>query len=390
MGFAYLSGGGGGGAGLGGAIFTFTRSNGIADSQVILTDCTLVSNGAEGGAGGSGEYGNPGSGGDAFGGAIFDLDGLLTLHDDTVDSNVVIPGPGANGASAGMPNARPADGGAVYILAFGNTFDSGDATGASCVLFNSILADSTGGRDLVVQEINGHGTNLAGVQGGTNLVESSDAIHPATIAFSGTEYIGKPDLGPLQDYGGNHIWTMAVKPSPTNQAFGTGNASDPGVAGTTDERGLARLDPTRPAGKNLDLGAFEWNLGDPTMIIPITPPSQGTQGYVIVLVAIKQGKPGRHGHGHVRQKLTLGNTSGSAWVGPVWLAFDGLDPGIMVRDAAGGTAAPGPLGSTALEVVPAGGVWLPGQSLSVVLEFIIPRGKHLHFTPRVLAEPGTP
>jgi hypothetical protein len=254
--FEYL-GAGGGGAGMGGAIFNMGDiaydSYASGCGVVTMIDCTLTANAAQGGNGGFGGNNGAtgGAGGSGFGGAFFNLDGAVALGDSTVDGNNVIAGQG--GASGGngwsVAPAGLADGGAVYNLASGYLIPNGGPNNARLGLWNSILADTIGGYDLVS---NGNGTNHADVVGSTNLVESQNIMGSATLApgviikkFHGVS----PNLGPLQ-YNGGFTPTMAIV-SKSSAAFSNGNPSY-AVNVTNDQRGFDRVVSGR-----LDLGAYE-------------------------------------------------------------------------------------------------------------------------------------
>jgi hypothetical protein len=207
---------------------------------VLLTNCTLTGNSAHGGAG-SGAVGS--SGGSGYGGALFNLDGGVTLNDDTLAANTVSGGSHGTGGSSGQ-----AAGGAVYNLAFGNQIQSGAATSATLVLFNSILSTTRGGPDLASNALNGNSTNTAAITGSANLVQSRDLTN-TSLAPGVITVIADPELGPLQNNGGPTP-TMAILTA-NSPAHGIGNASVPGLP-STDQRGLPRTVKGR-----LDLGAFE-------------------------------------------------------------------------------------------------------------------------------------
>jgi hypothetical protein len=240
-------GGGGGGAGLGGAIFNMGDSTVAGSGVLIITNSTLTGNTAQGGSGSL-----TGNGGSGYGAAIFNLDGSVTLNDDTLAANTVTGGSHGVGGSTGQ-----ADGGAVYNLAFGNVLQTGAATSATLVLYNSILSNTIGGGyDLASNAINGKNTNTAAITGSTNMVltknlstNTSLAAGVITITGSGLNWFRlNPRLGPLQNNGGLTP-TMAL---PSNSAaYGAGNPNVPGLPGT-DQRGLPRTVNGR-----LDLGAFQ-------------------------------------------------------------------------------------------------------------------------------------
>jgi hypothetical protein len=224
----------GGGAGMGGGLFNMYGS-------LTLVNCTLTGNTAQGGFG----YGA----GSGFGGAVFNLDGTLNLTFCTISGNTVAAGQAFDSGHAGA-----ADGGAVYNLAYGNVYNTGGAISANATITDSILANTSGGNDLVNNVVNGDNTNTATVTlSGPNLVQTANGI------FSGTEPImANPLLGPLQNNGG---------PTPT-LALLTGSpaiAAGTPVAGvTTDQRGL-------PRSATPSLGAFEPQSPPPSP--PPSPPS---------------------------------------------------------------------------------------------------------------------
>jgi hypothetical protein len=63
-----------------------------------------------------------GSGGSGLGGALFNLDGNLTIQNSTLDANSVLAGPGGlDGAGGRRESNGGADGGQIFNLAFGGT-----------------------------------------------------------------------------------------------------------------------------------------------------------------------------------------------------------------------------------------------------------------------------
>ena len=137
----------------------------------------------------------------------------------------------------------------------GNSVGSGgdgsglfNEAGASLSLFDSIVANGTGGHDVV---------NLGTTTGGSDLVTTSQGL-PTGLVISTAD----PILGPLQNNGG---------PTPT-MALGDGSpaldAGDPTNAPAFDQRGMPRI-----TGAGIDLGAFE-SIGGP-------PSADAGDGYVI-------------------------------------------------------------------------------------------------------------
>jgi hypothetical protein len=256
--------GGDGGDGMGGAIFNMSVGS-FPSGVVNAVDCTLAGNSAAGGTGGDGQY-TPGSGGSGFGAAIFNFNGLCTLQCSTVDGNEVDGGTGGSVAigSVFSPNGS-SDGGAVYNLAYGNNIVDGKATVASLHLFNSILADSTGGVDLVSKSVSGNHANTADVSGNTNLVETYNLGMQFDTSFI-TQH-ASPGLGPLQNNGGLTP-TMAIL-SKSSDAFGKGNpVYAQNVAYDARGSGFDRV-----VGGRLDLGAHEVQSSEVGGLHPIRPPS---------------------------------------------------------------------------------------------------------------------
>jgi hypothetical protein len=187
-----------------------------------------------------------GSGGSGFGGGIFNLNGTLTLRNATLAGNTVDEG---TGTASGL-----ADGGAIYNLAFGNgIFAANTAVSATVNLINSILADSTGGNDLVNHR---HAGATAGSQASLNLTTVQSIVE--SIVNNGGAIVNAgpgnanivtadPGLDPagLQDHGGLTETIALLVGSP---AIDAGNAI---VTVGIDQRGVVR--DALP-----DLGAYEF------------------------------------------------------------------------------------------------------------------------------------
>ena len=230
----------GGGAGLGGAIFNMgADSNDPGSGQATLVNCTLTANSAVGG------YSeDPAQKGSGFGGAVFNLDGNVTLTNDTLAGNTVTV------ENMGPPGSIlvPTDGGSVYSLAYGNDIRTGAPTTATLNMNNSILAASTGSgsHELVSQAINGTfpgaGNNTATVGGSNNLVMSSSG----TIAAGVITLTADPNLGSLQNNGG---LTPTMLPAANSPVLGAG---DPSLSPATDQRGQPR-----PSDGPTDLGSVQ-------------------------------------------------------------------------------------------------------------------------------------
>jgi hypothetical protein len=239
------SGGGGGGAALGGAIFNMGAvSSSTGEGLATIINCTFASNSVVGGLGG-GTKGFNGSSGDgsALGAAIFNLDGEVDLTNDTL---------AANNLDATVNSGASAAGGAVYNLAFGNSLSPGASVSARLFLNNCILATTNGGTDLASQAINGNGTNLASVNGTSNLVMSTLATNSGGIVPGIIISTANPQLGPLQNNGGP---TPTMLPTTGSPVLGLGSSL---VSPGTDQRGNLRSS----AGP-IDLGAVQVSVPSP-------------------------------------------------------------------------------------------------------------------------------
>lgn len=185
---------GGGGAGMGGAVFNH-------GGTLFITNSTLSSNTAQGGAGATS--------GSGMGGAIFNRAGSVTMLNSTLAFNTL--------AGSGTK-----EGGALYSYTDG---------GAAVVnVSNSILAHSTGGSDAV--------STGGTVSGSHNVIMNGSGFGSVTLSSS------SPNLAALADNGGPTFTHAIVPPS---VALHSGTAVG---APTTDQRGIPR--DTRP-----DIGAFE-------------------------------------------------------------------------------------------------------------------------------------
>ncbi len=207
-------GGGGGGAGLGGAVFNL-------DGTVTLTNSTLANDTALGGQGGLG--GQNGVAGNGLGGAVFNLNGNVTVLNSTLSGNT------AQG------------GGAVYNL--------GDTGTAAVTINNSILANTANGAtDFQANSLYGGPVTSSG----------SNNIIGSQINFTGSFSSANPQLGPLQNNGGP---TQTLAPLPGSPAIDAGNdsvlstiaqAEGVSTANATDQTGNPRI-----FGAHIDLGAVE-------------------------------------------------------------------------------------------------------------------------------------
>jgi hypothetical protein len=102
-------------------------------------------------------------------------------------------------------------------------------------------------------------------------------------------------------------------------------------------------------------------------------------GDVTSMVRVSRGKGMHHGSRY-RQSITVVNDSGRNLAGPIKLVLDGLSRKVKVRHPTGAGAA-----SPDLVLVPPGGTFLAGQTLTLTLTLIVPAGQRPRFTARVLA-----
>ncbi|MBX7106307.1 MAG: hypothetical protein K1X57_19675, partial [Gemmataceae bacterium] len=216
--------------------------------SVSATNTTFTANTALGGGGNQG--------GSAYGGAIFNLNGTVTLNFVTASLNTVTAGGG--GAQAG---------GVLYNLAYGNTPTGGTAN-ASATITNSILANSVGAAIDLVNNTDRTKT-ISAVPGtatvtliGANIIRTSVSEGPAGGISGPAPLTADPNLGALASNGGP-TQTMAL---PANSpAAGVGMA----VSGiSTDQRGY-----TSPTYMRLDLGAYQHDAGKletPSLVVSTT------------------------------------------------------------------------------------------------------------------------
>jgi hypothetical protein len=215
---------GGGGAGMGGAIFNM---QGI----VTIANSTITGNRAIGGADHTPDHGK------GIAGAVFNLSGLVNITSSTVAEN-----------SASTSASE------IYNL----VYDAHQARTAQVSLRGTILSGGTGPYELASDKTSyiiptpNLGTAAVDVSQ-HDLVRSMNAEEATSI--SGSPLTIDPLLGPLQDNGGP-TQTMALKTgSPAIDAGGSFGAP-------TDQRGNRRpIDfpglANRPGGDGSDIGAFE-------------------------------------------------------------------------------------------------------------------------------------
>jgi hypothetical protein len=212
---------GGGGAGMGGAIFNM-------QGRVTIRASTLALNGALGGGDDVPDHAK------GLGGAVFNLSGTVTADGSTL---------AANDAASG--------GGSIYNL----VYDGHTARTALTTLRDTIVADGLVGPDLVSDKttyIAPPNLGSATVDVGEfDLVTSMAAREQGTI--NGSPLSARPLLGGLRDNGGP---TPTMAPVPESPVIDAGSA----FGLTTDQRGAPRpsdLGSIANAGDGSDIGAYE-------------------------------------------------------------------------------------------------------------------------------------
>jgi hypothetical protein len=199
-----------GGTGSGGAVY----NRGV----VLLSNCTLAENIADGGLTNISKFGK---GGAARGGSLFSEGGSLSLQNVTVAQSLVKPG----------NNSGLAFGASLY------------ASNSIVVLTNSILACAN-------SQTNVSGTIL---DGGHNLCSDASAAFTSATSRNSVD----PMLGPLGDNGGPTPTLALLLGSPAI------DSGDPAGCALTDQRGIPR-----PLGLGCDIGAFEFS---PKLLLNFTP-----------------------------------------------------------------------------------------------------------------------
>ena len=239
--------------------------------SATLINCTLFSNHAVGGDGGNGTAGQPsGMGGAADGGAVWN-GGTLTLVNSTLFSHLSMGGSGGSGSGGSNgANGGSATGGGLT-----------NASGASSVILNSIIAGSTvtggprgfaapGGTAGTIGTASG--TDVSGdvVSQGHNLIGRTDG----STGWTGSDLLGgttsatrlDPLLSSFGDYGGP---TFTLRPMAASAAVDNGD--DAVLAApfslTTDQRGFSRK-----VGLRVDIGAVEngFSQAGPTFTVTST------------------------------------------------------------------------------------------------------------------------
>jgi hypothetical protein len=210
-----------------------------------------------------------------MGGAIFNMQGHLTIRASTLTRNEAIGGiddvpdhaKGIGGAvfnlsgsvtaagSTFAANTAPYDGSSIYNL----VYDASTARTATTTLRDTIVANGTAGTDLVSNKtayIYPPNLGSATVDAGRfDLVTSMAAREQGTV--TGSPLTADPLLGALRDNGGP---TATMAPAPKSPAIDAGSAF--GLA--SDQRGAPRpsdFGSIANAADASDIGAFEAQAG---------------------------------------------------------------------------------------------------------------------------------
>ncbi len=263
-------GGGGGGFGGGGGVGNSGGAGGFGGGGGI----GFSGSGGVGGFGGGTGTTSAGGGGAGMGGAIFNMQGQLTIRNSTLTGNRTIAGAdnvpahakalgGAvfnlNGSftatdSTFAANTAPDDGASIYNL----VYDHATTRTAQTTLRDTIVARGTGTTDLASNNpapmIFGHNFGSASADASKfDLVQTMAARGQGTI--TGSPLTADPLLGPLQDNGGLSETMALASDSPAIDAGSSSGLS-------TDQRGDPRpVDfsgiPNGASGDGADIGAFE-------------------------------------------------------------------------------------------------------------------------------------
>jgi len=212
-----------------------------------------------------------GGGGAGMGGAIFNLQGEVTVVNSTIAGNTA-----TGGAPQNLPTPAQGLGGAVFNLngeftAVGSTFrnsatshatsiynlvfDKAERREAQATLRNTIVAHTEGGApEDVVAELSATSVAGSGADAGIgerDIVENATGLSGGTL--TGTPLTDNPLLGDLADNGG---LTQTMLPGEGSPALDAGSA----FGLTTDQRSLCRpfdLPAVGNFGDATDIGAVE-------------------------------------------------------------------------------------------------------------------------------------
>jgi hypothetical protein len=277
--------GGGGGFGAGGGAAFDSQIGGVTTEQVGGTGgfggggggSYLVNGGHAGAAGFGGGTPNATEGGSGagMGGAIFNMEGTLTITNSTLSGNAAVggastpaltdPGKGIGGAVFNLSGtvtaiastiaANTGDHDASQI--FNLVYDAAQERHALTLLQDTIVANGAGGAGADVASDKSSYITPAQPAASTALVDAGTfdllTTPVATMiaagdvgAATGTPLLADPKLGPLQSNGGLTETMALTAGSPAIDAGGNG------ACPATDQRGVAR-----PEGAACDIGAYE-------------------------------------------------------------------------------------------------------------------------------------
>jgi CSLREA domain-containing protein len=338
-------------SGSGGGIYNF--------GTLTVTGSTVSGNSAGSSAVGTG------------GGGIFNTTGTLTLSNTTLSGNSATHSGGGLcstvGGSATLTNVTITANRADADNDGGGSGGGIRIGGGTLTLHNTLVAGNFRGTGTVCDDVSGpivaaSSFNLIG--DGTGLTGISDGVGGNQIGAADAPI--DPRLGPLANNGGLTLTHALLTGSPAlDRAFFFG-------APATDQRGVGRFGAP-------DIGAFE------------LPPPLGVAQVVNAtgLVSVTKKALIRTPTGRLRQRVTLVNTSAQRIQGPISLVLDKLTVGARLWTPTGRTKVWAPLKSYYLDRLPADGILDPGDSLTFILEFVVPPGTSMvAYKTRVLAGKG--
>jgi hypothetical protein len=289
---AVPGGGGGGGFGAGGGSGPGGGGGGGFGGGAADGPAPAATPGYGGGAADADNSHFAGGGGAGMGGAIFNMQGRVTVINSTIAGNSA-----EGGAPQNLPNPAQGLGGAVFNLngeftAIGSTFDNSatshatsiynlvydhvDTRAAQVTLRDTIVAHGGGGapEDVVSERNNNVLSGSADAAlGERDIVENSTGLTGGTL--TGTPITDDPLLEPLANNGGPTQTMLTGSGSPARDAGSPFGFS-------TDQRGLCR--PFDIAGianftDGTDIGAVEVGA-QPCPGPPSSPPAGGSGGAV--------------------------------------------------------------------------------------------------------------
>jgi hypothetical protein len=358
-----------GGNGYGGGMY-------VNGGTVTLNGDTIDSNQANGGHGGGGGLnilgkGGDGSyGGDGAGGGLYVNAGTVTLNGGTASSNQA---KGGTGGSAGTDGGNWGDGGHA---SGGGLYVYGGTVGVSNVTIDSNQALAGNGPALAVPALNAAETGFTGGNGGVG----GNATGGGIFVYGGTVQLSSDTIGSNQVVGGNGGGGGPY----TNGGAGNFNGGDAAGGGLYVAFGggstqiVVQGYATTISGNTATAGQANHFGSAGTAADPNLAANVSKLGIYETFVdkssffAVRRGSP-RYDFIHHRwmQSITVTNTSASTVNGPLYFMLTNLTSGYSLSDAAGDT--PGTfVNNQYLSLVPSGGSWAPGQSMTLTLYFTGP------------------